>query len=62
MLPLDRSCGAMDSALDFGSRGCGFESHLDRFLFFTKFVYVNTNEDTKNMSAISEMQKKTVVS
>ena len=21
----------MDSALDFGSRGCGFESHRDRF-------------------------------
>ena len=23
-------CGAMDSALDFGSSGCGFESHQDR--------------------------------
>ena len=31
---VDRSCGAMDSALDFGSRGCGFESHLDRFFLF----------------------------
>ena len=25
-----RPCGAMDSALDFGSSGCGFESHQDR--------------------------------
>ena len=23
-------CGAMDSALDFGSSGCGFESHQGR--------------------------------
>ena len=29
------SRGAMDSALDFGSRGCGFESHRDRFFFFS---------------------------
>ena len=28
----------MDSALDFGSRGCGFESHLDRFYFFHQDV------------------------
>lgn len=34
MFQTDRSCGAMDSALDFGSRGCGFESHLDRFFLF----------------------------
>ena len=25
-----RPCGAMDSALDFGSSGCGFESHQGR--------------------------------
>ena len=39
-----RSCGAMDSALDFGSRGCGFESHLDRFfllLFFLSFDFLS---------------------
>ena len=27
-------CGAMDSALDFESSGCGFESHQGRFFFF----------------------------
>ena len=28
-----RPCGAMDSASDFGSGGCGFESHLALFFF-----------------------------
>jgi hypothetical protein len=34
-LPVTRPCGAMDSASDFGSESCGFESRQG--LFFCSF-------------------------
>ena len=36
---MQRLCGAMDSALDFGSKGCGFESHRSRF--FSTFFFLS---------------------
>jgi hypothetical protein len=35
-----RPCGAMDSASDFGSESCGFESRQGLFFFFLFFRFV----------------------
>lgn len=37
-LCISRSVGAMDSALDFESRGCEFESHTDRNTFSSSVI------------------------
>ena len=38
-----RPCGAMDSALDFGSSGCGFESHQGRFASVAQWIAHRTS-------------------
>ena len=38
-----RLSGAMDSASDFGSEGCGFESHLGRF-FLPEHTILQSNK------------------
>ena len=43
--------GAMDSASDFGSGGCGFESHLG--LFFV--IYLKLIEQLKKYVSVSNM-------